>query len=81
MRAAEDNLVVSVPTVFAKETVERKYREHVARALARAHGGNVGVTFVVQATAAAGKDAAVPDLEALRANLKAVMGEGGAGGE
>ncbi len=52
MRAAEDNLVVSVPTVFAKETVERKYREHVARALARAHGGNVGVTFVVQATAA-----------------------------
>ena len=52
MRAAEDNLIVSVPTVFAKETVERKYREHVARALARAHGGNVGVTFVVQATAA-----------------------------
>ena len=52
MRAAEDNLVVSVPTVFAKETVERKYREHVARAVARAHGGNVGVTFVVRAATA-----------------------------
>lgn len=52
VRAAENSLVVSVPTVFAKETVERKYREHISRALARAHGSNVGVTFVVQAAPA-----------------------------
>ena len=49
MRAADDHLVVGVPNVFAKETVERKYREQVSRAVARAHGSNVGVTFVVQA--------------------------------
>ena len=48
VRAAADHLVVGVPTVFAKETVERKYHELVSRAVARAHGSDVGVTFVVR---------------------------------
>ena len=39
---------MAVPTVFAKEIVTRRYRELVARAVSKAHGGDVDVTFVVQ---------------------------------
>ncbi len=46
--AQDGELVVAVPTVFAKETVERKYHQLVTRAIEKAHGGTVGVTFVVQ---------------------------------
>lgn len=48
VRADGRELVVGVPTVFAKETVERKYRGLVSQAAAKAHGGDVDVTFVVR---------------------------------
>ena len=46
--AHEDELVVGVPTVFAKETVERKYQPLVAQAVSKASGRNISVTFVVK---------------------------------
>ena len=49
VRAGGREIVVAVPTVFAKEIVTRRYRELVARAVSTAHGGDVDVTFVVQA--------------------------------
>jgi chromosomal replication initiator protein len=49
IRAGSREIVVAVPTVFAKEIVTRRYREMVARAVSTAHGGDVDVTFVVQA--------------------------------
>ena len=45
--ADDEELVVGVPTVFAKETVERKYYPLVTRAVAKATGRDVSVTFVV----------------------------------
>lgn len=49
VRAGGREIVVAVPTVFAKEIVTRRYRELVARAVSKAYGGDVDVTFVVQA--------------------------------
>lgn len=49
VRAGGREIVVAVPTVFAKEIVTRRYREMVAHAVSKAHGGDVDVTFVVQA--------------------------------
>lgn len=49
VRAGGREIVVAVPTVFAKEIVTRRYRELVAQAVSKAHGGDVDVTFVVQA--------------------------------
>ncbi len=46
--ATEQELVVGVPTVFAKETVERKYRPVVSRAVSQASGRDVDVTIVVR---------------------------------
>ena len=46
--ATEQELVVGVPTVFAKETVERKYRPIVSRAVSQASGRDVDVTIVVR---------------------------------
>ncbi len=49
--AHDDGFVVGVPNVFAKETVDRKYRDVVARAASQASGRNVSVTVVVSPTA------------------------------
>ncbi len=57
VRAGGHEIVVAVPTVFAKEIVTRRYRELVARAVSKAHGGDVNVTFVVQADQPAGPPA------------------------
>ena len=61
VRAGGREIVVAVPTVFAKEIVTRRYREMVARAVSKAHGGDVNVTFVVQPDAPAGPPAWLAD--------------------
>ena len=61
VRAGGREIVVAVPTVFAKEIVTRRYREMVARAVSKAHGGDVDVTFVVQAERPAGPPAWLAD--------------------
>ncbi len=61
VRAGGREIVVAVPTVFAKEIVTRRYRELVARAVSKAHGGDVDVTFVVQAGQPAGPPAWLAD--------------------
>lgn len=61
VRAGGREIVVAVPTVFAKEIVTRRYRELVARAVSKAHGGDVDVTFVVQAERPAGPPAWLAD--------------------
>ncbi len=61
VRAGGREIVVAVPTVFAKEIVTRRYREMVARAVSKAHGGDVDVTFVVQAEQPAGPPAWLAD--------------------
>ena len=61
VRAGGREIVVAVPTVFAKEIVTRRYRELVARAVSAAHGGDVDVTFVVQADQPAGPSAWATD--------------------
>ena len=63
VRAGGREIVVAVPTVFAKEIVTRRYRELVARAVSKAHGGDVDVTFVVQADRPAGPPAWLADPE------------------
>ena len=45
---SDDEVVIGVPTVFAKETVERKYLPLVSKALLKASGRDVSVTFVVR---------------------------------
>lgn len=66
VRAGGREIVVAVPTVFAKEIVTRRYRELVARAVSKAHGGDVDVTFVVQANQPAGPPAWLADPPASR---------------
>jgi len=61
VRAGSREIVVAVPTVFAKEIVTRRYREMVARAVSKAHGGDVDVTFVVEAERPAGPPAWLAD--------------------
>ena len=61
VRAGGREIVVAVPTVFAKEIVTRRYRELVARAVSKAHGGDVDVTFVVQAGQPTGPPAWLED--------------------
>ncbi len=56
IEASDANLVIGVPTVFAKETVERKYEPLLARTLAKAAGRNVRVTVVVRPKPAAASD-------------------------
>ena len=73
VRADERELVVGVPTVFAKETVERKYRGLVSQAAAKAHGGDVDVTFVVHTPAAAREP--LPDLAPSTSDTPAVYGD------
>ena len=56
VEASDTSLVIGVPTVFAKEAVERKYEPLLARALAKATGRNVRVTVVVQPKSAGARD-------------------------
>lgn len=67
VRGGGREIVVAVPTVFAKEIVTRRYRELVARAVSKAHGGDVDVTFVVQAERPAGPPAWLADPPPARA--------------
>ena len=73
VRADGQELVVGVPTVFAKETVERKYRGIVSQAATKAHGGNVDVTFVVHTPAVA--PAPLPELAPSTLETPAVYGD------
>ncbi len=61
VRAGGREIVVAVPTVFAKEIVTRRYRDLVARAVSKAYGGDVDVTFVVQPNGPAGPPAWLAD--------------------
>lgn len=67
VRAGGREIVVAVPTVFAKEIVTRRYRDLVARAVSTAHGGDVDVTFVVQDGRPAGPPAWLADPPPTRA--------------
>ena len=51
VEASDGELVVGVPTVFAKEIVDRRYRDVVTRAASKASGRDVSVTIVVSPAA------------------------------
>ena len=78
VRAGGREIVVAVPTVFAKEIVTRRYREMVARAVSKAHGGDVDVTFVVQTEPPAGPPTWLADPPPTRAAAPATTTSPGA---
>ncbi len=51
VEASDGEFVVGVPTVFAKEIVDRRYRDVVTRAASKASGRDVSVTIVVSPAA------------------------------
>ena len=51
VQAHDGEIVVGVPTVFAKEIVDRRYRDVVTRAASKASGRDVAVTIVVSPAA------------------------------
>jgi len=51
VEASDGEFVVGVPTVFAKEIVDRRYRDVVTRAASKASGRDVAVTIVVSPAA------------------------------
>ena len=51
VEASDGEFVVGVPTVFAKEIVNRRYRDVVTRAASKASGRDVAVTIVVSPAA------------------------------
>ena len=51
VQASDGEFVVGVPTVFAKEIVDRRYRDAVTRAASKASGRDMAVTIVVSPAA------------------------------
>ncbi|MBM4437712.1 MAG: chromosomal replication initiator protein DnaA, partial [Actinobacteria bacterium] len=51
--ASDGELVIGVPTVFAKETLDRRYRDLLGRTVSGVSGGKVAVTVVVRPELAA----------------------------